>query len=148
MIAFVGCGGDDPQGPPPVQTVDAVVVIDWPLAKEDGFVADRYEVLRPVFNPPNPDIKGPMAAGPLSPTGTAEALFEAKCGPVGNTDLYIVHVYGHFAYYEQNPVNEVEGITCQMSDAFEFTDCEDPVYSMQPRSWNGDRWQCQPPPAE
>jgi hypothetical protein len=148
MFVFAGCGSEDPQGPDPIQHVEAVVLIDWPLAKEDGFVADRYEVYRPTLFESDSKNPGPVATGLLSTTGTAEARFEAECGPVGQVDFYIVHVYGHFAYYEQNPENEVEDITCQMSDSFEINDCEDPVYSMQPRSWSGDRWQCQTPPAE
>ena len=141
VMAPAGCGGDDPQGPPQVQTVQAVVTVDWPLAREPGFVDASFEIIEFNF-----DV-ATIASGTIPPSGLTETRFLAECGPSG-PQTFVVHFSGHFLGYEDDPRAIEEEAGCGMFDAIVFRDCDDPFYTTEPVEPGEPRWQCQPPPAE
>jgi len=140
VFVFAGCGSDDPQGPPQVQTAEAVVTVDWPLAREPGFVEARYSIKAFDFDTTT------YAHGPIPQTGTTVAQFTAECGGVGvGPQLFVVTFGGHYSAHEEDPRAVEEEVTCSMVDTFSFPDCDNPLYTTEPSEEGAPRWQCEPP---
>ena len=140
LIASAGCGGDDPQGPPPVQMIEAVVVIDWPLAREPGFVDASWGFTEWPF----PDSTSTFGSGSIPPSGMTEYRFDTECGPSG-TATFFMNLTGHFTEYVDDPRAAADNYVCSMWDGFSFYDCDNPeVVIIEPKyhqnpttQWNG-----------
>lgn len=134
LVALAGCGGDDPQGPSLGQMVEAVVPIDWPLAREDGFVDTSYRISL-IYK------EGDLASGPFTSAGTAEARFPAECG----RPIYLVRATGHFAQWEEHPdLPDDAVIDCTEVRAFSVP-CNDPAFTVVPVHLDPPAWGCAPP---
>ena len=138
VLSLSACSGDDPKGPPPVQTVEATVIVDWPLAREPGFVDASFTIREFTFDTTT------FATGTIPPSGVAEARFLAECGP-SRPQVFVISLVGHFSFYEDDPVVPEEGPLCRMGDSITFLDCENPTYTTDPQDWSAPQWQCEPP---
>jgi len=128
LSGLVGCS--DTEGPP--RTVEATLIVDWPLAREPGFVVDTFGVL-------DLDLANdePIAGGTIPASGTAEVRFIARCGP--RALGYKVWMEGHFEQKGEDAV-------CWMTDFFSFDDCSNPTITTEPTSLSSDDpWGCQIP---
>lgn len=127
LVALAGCS--DSTGP---RTVEATLTIDWPLAREPGFVDAEFSVW-----PFDISSRPIIASGPIPASGTAVTRFLVECG---GRQVYSMRVTGHF---EQK--GEGEGAICRMYDYFSFPNCDNVAHTSEPISIDGDNWACQPP---
>lgn len=129
LVALAGCS--DSTGP---RTVEATLTIDWPLAREPGFVDAEFSVWPfEISSQPIPII----ASGPIPASGTAVTRFLVECG---GRQTYSMNARGHF---EQK--GEGEAAICDMYAYFSFPDCDNAEYTAEPYPVMGDTWGCQPP---
>jgi hypothetical protein len=84
LLAFFACG-DDSAGPQPTTTIR--VNLDWPMAREDGFIDARWELWL---------IQDIEDEGTFSSNGTATVVYESYCSEGNSSTGYIIDVSGHF----------------------------------------------------
>jgi hypothetical protein len=128
LVALAGCS--DSTGP---RTVEATLTVDWPLAREPGFVDAEFSV-SPFDISSQSTI---IASGPIPASGTAVTRFLVECG---GRQVYMVGARGHF---EQK--GEGEAAICPMQDFFSFPDCDNAEYTAELFPYSDDIWGCQPP---
>ena len=96
VLVAAGCG-QTPEGPPPVVETRITAEIDWPLAREPGFVDTKWYVWGD-----SDYIIGP-SEGPIPATGAATAQFRIRCvrgRPIPATVFFSVR--GHFESREDD----------------------------------------------
>ena len=84
LVALAGCS--DSTGP---RTVEATLTVDWPLAREPGFVDAEFSVWPFDISSQSTII----ASGPIPASGTAVTRFLVECG---GRQVYKVGAQGHF----------------------------------------------------
>ena len=127
LVALAGCS--DSTGP---RTVEATLTVDWPLAREPGFVDAEFSVW-PFDISSQPSI---IASGPIPASGTAVTRFLVECG---GRQVYSMSARGHFEQKGEEAI-------CAMYAYFSFPDCDNAAYTAEPYPTFGDNfWPCQPP---
>lgn len=85
MLALVGCD-DDSTGPGPTTAI--TVTLDWPAAREEGFVEARWWLYV---------IQLTVDEGVFSADGTATVRYEATSCSEGSVSTgHLINVSGHF----------------------------------------------------
>jgi hypothetical protein len=102
----VSAACSDPTGP---ELTRIVVTLDWPLAREPGFVDARWQLIR--YDPESPDLLGPrgpvVQSGVIDSSGTSVVRYDASCdgGEFGSTG-HRIEVFGHFEANEGTALPE------------------------------------------
>ena len=107
LVALGVCAAcSDPVGP---ELATIVVTVDWPLAREPGFVEARWQLIR--YDPGSPELLGPrgpiVQSGVIDSTGTSVVRYETRCdrGEFGSTG-HRIEVFGHFEANERTALPE------------------------------------------
>ena len=96
----------DPAGP---ELTTIVVTVDWPLAREPGFVDARWQLIR--YDPGRSDLMGPRGPvvqnGIIDSTGSFVVRYETRCdeGMYGSTG-HRIEVFGAFEADEGTGIRE------------------------------------------
>ena len=108
FLVLPGCGSD-PEGPPQAVETQITAEIDWPIAREPGFVDAKWVV----WGDPS-YIIGPVE-GAIPATGVATAQFKLRCirGFSIPANVFF-QVQGHFDGREDDwPCSQVpRSVTC------------------------------------
>jgi hypothetical protein len=137
LLATAGCGSD-PQEPQEVET-QITVQLDWPLARDPGFVNARWRAYRRDVVPDSFAYKQTkIDEGQFGSDGTASAQFTASCVPDRDLNpFYAMDVVGHFTAYELPEAPDESDYWCRLNvygpDLAELYCTEDPqVGEIQP----------------
>ena len=96
----------DPAGP---ELTEIVVTVDWPVAREAGFVEARWQLIR--YDPDSPFLLGPRGpvaqSGVIGSTGMFTVRYSTSCGEgeFGFTG-HRIEVLGHFTGHEGRALPE------------------------------------------
>ena len=96
----------DPAGP---EMTEIVVTVDWPVAREPGFVDARWQLIQ--YDPESPIVLGPrgpvLQSGVIGSTGIFKVRYSASCGEgeLGFTG-HRIEVLGHFTGHEGRALPE------------------------------------------
>lgn len=96
-------------GPVEPELTEIVVTVDWPVAREPGFVDALWQLIR--YDPESPVLLGPrgpvLQSGVIGPTGMFTVRHSASCGggEFGFTG-HRIEVFGHFTADDEGPIPE------------------------------------------
>ena len=104
LSTTVACS--DPAGP---DLTEIVVTVEWPVAREPGFVDARWQLIQ--YGPDSPFLLGPrgpvVQSGVIGSTGMFKVRYSASCdeGEFGVTG-HRIEVFGQFAGHEGRSLAE------------------------------------------
>jgi len=141
FLVLPGCGSD-PEGPQEVDT-QITVEVDWPLAREPGFVNARWRVFRLDAVPDSFAYRRVLVGeGDIGSGGTATARFTVRCTPgvaLHFPPIHEMEVVGHFTEYEipdqdedtywcrRNNVHPVDSPSFRCTDEPQVAEIQPPV---------------------
>ncbi len=96
-------------GPAEPELTEIVVTVDWPVAREPGFVDARWQLIQ--YDPESPVLLGPrgpvLQSGVIRPTGMFTVRYGASCGGGDSgSPGHRIEVFGHFTGHEGRALPE------------------------------------------